>query len=1837
MAFTVQREQRNHDFAQAGRRARSMLEQDKKTIEAEEQRAKEYAQKPVTKPISEPVPQKKKENISFWEKLLSAFGDAGYSADTTTPLAMTNQAITDDYRKSNMQESKTAEAGGNIVKSAAKSAESAYENAAGTFLNKRSGTQIMGVTVADNAVSQEDKDKADAARKRNQESIYAKADKAAAAAAEASEKAKDNLGGSKAAGAFVDIASGGLQLGADMALNALLPGAGLANMGLRSYGSGSREARLDGASEGEQVAYGAAAAAVDVLTEKIFDVGKLFGGGAADDVAEKLIGKLAKTDAGRSVLRALTNAVGEGAEEAVADILNPAIRTIYDKGAAVKSSYTTAEGAKEMLAQSAYDAMIGAALSTFGTAAGIVKGIDAQKNAALRAGEPAANVNAEASAKPADAETIAAEAQADAAPVETAQDAPAAQEENAAPADIRETGLETRIAGIKGNDTASVGNASTAMENTLWMRRGTQSEPGWGETYGTAQEAFNEAMKRIDSGLFSAMEKAVNEAERGINAKENLRLISTMISAAEFVRHYDVSPAAAATVIINSYHNDALDSIRDRRGDLTDYALEQMRSIDNAVESYGSNPVSENDLSVAQNAEYPGNAEDATGMREPAQNPTQERATEAGQSTERDANRQPQEYTPEDHIDNRSDEYIAKRSTKSFQYNHPELHEHFERVAEDLAPMIYGSMRSDRYKRGKGTITNNSRVVQDVIDKTGLSRPEILRALDAIIKDNGAENYADAKRVEKALDSLLVDGYTKPNGEYVAPDAAYMEAKSQISGGTDPYSWEYYRDNDLSLLLGEITEEESYNDWRAERDAREAAKAAQEQSQNSDNFADVQQRETETDAGQRGTLPEGQGAKSAEFGYDEAKTQARSLKNLFEKGDREKLGLTEQDLSHKVEHDAEAEAKAQERFESDYEGEKADLFGEKRDWDKTDTLLADKIMGAELDKAHKSGSMDDYAEVARLVKRWYAQGTDVGQVMQMRQVLSKSPKLMEAEAIELLMDEKRTRKMSDEQRKKILDSVSQNAERLLSIEKGDVDGVVDLIKDMSMERRTNSLWSNKMGRTMEKALEQAKKLPDGESFLRDIAASQVRGIAYDYAKPSVLEQIKTYRYLSMLSKPATPARNLIGNMVYDPVEAVSNNIGVGLDMLLSKCTGTRSVAVDMSYLSKAKRKGMGEARLKSYIEMGLDASVSNARGKYGTGGSRSYKMTGNFLERFLSTWEKYSNYAMVTTDQMQKGGIQAEAQRGIDELEAKGKVAKGALDGRAEETARERTFQNDSKLAQATGVVRRGLNVFSIKDKRGGRFGVGDLILPFTNVPGNIASAAIQYSPAGFINAGAEVVKVLHKAKAGTLTAAEQAKAVTDFGRAFNGTMGIALFAVLAGAGVMNVAGDDDKDKEALEKSEGVSGTQLNLSALNRWIAGESTEWRDGDDLVSIGFLDPINAQMTYGALLADCYEEDGKITFGDVTRENLSSIYQSVMDLPAMSQFQEIENSLKYSKADNDGGKLADATLRYGASQVTSFIPNVVSGVAQGIDGTVRDTYNGDTVWENSLNAMKSKIPWLRETLPAALDNWGQEKKYTGTAAENFLNATLNPGSVTKYRTSAVNQELYRLDSLNIDVKYPEKKTPSDVSRNGKKVTLNQDEKRQYQMAYGQTAYDNIQKVIQSSVYKQSSDAEKAAAIQNLLKVATAAGKKKAKLDGSDTPSWTTKSSGSVADNAVYRAKLGTAKDTLPADARDRNGDVMQAIIKTVVGKRGGSDQLALNVMAQEIESGTLAKVETAYNGGYELKQIVDFYQAMYAKKPGTSQKKYKKPDLYVWAMQNGYTAKQFNQLWNLFGKTKK
>lgn len=974
---------------------------------------------------------------------------------------------------------------------------------------------------------------------------------------------------------------------------------------------------------------------------------------------------------------------------------------------------------------------------------------------------------------------------------------------------------------------------------------------------------------------------------------------------------------------------------------------------------------------------------------------------------------------------------------------------------------------------------------------------------------------------------------------------------------------------------------------------------------------------------ERGDFPQGVGAASAQFGYTEAQTQTHSSDPLLNEQERAMDGLRPEDRTHKVNRDEEVDARAQERYDFDYEGEKADLFRSGATWGDQETALAHRILETEVDRARQSG---DYAEVVRLMKEWDAHGTEAGQAMRQRARFSNTPEMIVAEAAVTLDDISHTRRMTPEQRQAVLDSISDAAETLDGIQQGDMAGVIEMIQQLSAARHTTGLFARKTSRQMAAALDYMTRQEGGETFLRDVAASQIRGIAQDCRKLSVLESVKSFRYMNMLSKASTVLRNLVGNNVFDPVESVSQNIAVPLDILLSKFTGTRSVAVDRSWISKEKRHGSMESMMKSFVEVGLDADVSNAHGKYETGAGRNFRMSGNFVERLLSTFEKYQSYALTTTDQMQKGGIQAETQRGIDALERAGKMEHGALDGRAEEVAKQRTFQNDGATSRALTGARRAANSFALHDMQGGSFGLGDLMIPFANVPANIAAQAANYTPAGMINGARQTVQVLMKAKNGTLTAAEQAQAVTNIGRGMNGTAGIALFTWMALKGLMNVAGDDDKDKESLERSEGLNGTQLNLSAALRGLSGGSTKWQDGDDLMSIGFLDPINAQMTFGSMLADAYTEDGTITPQDVALSNVSSVFQSVMELPALQQIQELSNGYKYSDADTTGGKVVDAGRSYLGSQATSFlVPNLISGIAQGTDGTVRDTYSGSS---RMVDSLKSKVPGLRQTLPAALDNWGNEKQYTGSPLQDFLNANLLPGSITKYDTNPVNQELARLYDK-VDVDYPGRRAPKTANRDEKKVELTAGEQRTYQKTYGQTAYKNARDLLLSQVYKQSSDAEKAEALSNIFEYSSGMAKSKVRIDGGGAPAWATKSEGSIADNAVYRALLGTAKQSIPKENREKNGYVMEAIL----GKVHGSDEKQMNVMAQKLEESTLDKVREAYDYGYSLDAIVDFYKAKNEKsEDGKSVYKKKDGSMWAWARENGYSSGDFAYLWKLF-----
>lgn len=243
----------------------------------------------------------------------------------------------------------------------------------------------LGIDPDDSYVLRSDKDAYERA-KHNAKVTYDYADELKSESNDHIEYSKKGLGGF--GGALVDIGAAGTQWGIDAAAGAISGGGSLIPMMVRSFGSASQEARLSGASLGEQGLYGTASAAVAGLTEKISSASKLFkklyGSGITDNFVNKIIGKAVGKFASSSVgkkflessLRIGASAFGEGLEEIVEYAVNPILKLIYqsdsEKSAMenLKKTYGENFDFSDML----YDGMIGAALGLVGGIPGSISG-----------------------------------------------------------------------------------------------------------------------------------------------------------------------------------------------------------------------------------------------------------------------------------------------------------------------------------------------------------------------------------------------------------------------------------------------------------------------------------------------------------------------------------------------------------------------------------------------------------------------------------------------------------------------------------------------------------------------------------------------------------------------------------------------------------------------------------------------------------------------------------------------------------------------------------------------------------------------------------------------------------------------------------------------------------------------------------------------------------------------------------------------------------------------------------------------------------------------------------------------------------------------------------------------------------------------------------------------------------------------------------------------------------------------------------------------------------------------------------------------------------------------
>lgn len=752
-------------------------------------------------------------------------------------------------------------------------------------------------------------------------------------------------------------------------------------------------------------------------------------------------------------------------------------------------------------------------------------------------------------------------------------------------------------------------------------------------------------------------------------------------------------------------------------------------------------------------------------------------------------------------------------------------------------------------------------------------------------------------------------------------------------------------------------------------------------------------------------------------------------------------------------------------------------------WTSVQQDMSTMIFDALAKDAAETGNWDAY-EAWRIIDQEH--GTEIARTLQARGKRTRGIATTLNETAEYIQ----SLNLSKEARDAVMNKVLPYAEKLEGISETDIDGLKQFITDIAKQRKTGTIIPGMLAKLM--------KNQDAD-FLSRLAKASVKSFAADHVPVDIGGKIKSYQTIAQLLKVTTAMRNLGGNETFGFMDAlVGNTIGQAIDMAVKGKTGARSVAGDLRWLSSTQRKAMVDALEKSVLEIALDVDMGSVGTKYDPQ-RRAFSMSGNSAERFMSRLSQLLSYSLTSSDRFFRGGIEAGTVEGLNRLNAGNEAALAQSEDVAKALADYRLFQNDSKVAQGSKQVHDMLNnLLGVggqtardnpnipKGQRRGGWGLGDLIMPYATVPANLAVKAFEYSPAGIVKGGVELAQVMKDAKNGKLDLKAQNKAVMDIARGTTGVPLAILFASLIKAGIVKRS-DDDKDYDVTKarQTEGRRETQWNLDATLRWLSGGGRDWQEGDDLISLNWMEPINAFMDIGALFADVMD-DGDADIADYAGKYVGGALQAFLEMPMVEGLQNAVQAVQRVDSDNwmeKAGKFAESTA---TSAVTGMMPGGISQLARALDPVTRDT-SADTATQRIANAMMNAVPGLRKQLPEKLDSFAKPVKNENPLL-NALNNLALPGVISEYAPDDVVQALddvyAQTGKSNF---YPDYKAPASFSYGKQDYALTTDEKRAWQESFGERYAELVRATIDSPQYD-SMDAETKAKVFGEIRSAAAA-----------------------------------------------------------------------------------------------------------------------------------------------------
>ena len=732
-------------------------------------------------------------------------------------------------------------------------------------------------------------------------------------------------------------------------------------------------------------------------------------------------------------------------------------------------------------------------------------------------------------------------------------------------------------------------------------------------------------------------------------------------------------------------------------------------------------------------------------------------------------------------------------------------------------------------------------------------------------------------------------------------------------------------------------------------------------------------------------------------------------------------------------------------------------------------------------------------------------------------------------------------------------------------------------------------------------MEKVVRMEDGRD--KQILLAEISKRVSDKLPPVRGASIKAYMRISMLFNPKTQVRNIAGNMLIAPVNAIADTFATAVDKAVAKKTGIRTKGLtDVKSVVEGTVTGIYKSI--DDFKRGIDTRNINAdRFEIGNGTRGANFSNKTQLGKAMNSLDRTLSFMLDLGD---RPFYESAFLNSINNQMKLNKVSSPTpnMIEIATTEALQRTWQDNNAYTTAVLKIRDILNGKVTKNSKGFRYGIGDLLIPFAKTPANLTKAIVDYSPVGAIKTLASDSRNLINAisRNDKDVVKYQHKFVDNLGKGMAGSLLYIIGYALAKAGIST--GENDEDKDVANFMKNTLGIQPYSIKL-------------GNTSFTYDWAQPIATPMAIMSNYQKYSKNNPDATA--LTKALKASIIGSeqLLEQSFLTSINNVLNGNNDSMLEN----LIDEILALPSRAVATLLKQI----ADMVDSTQRTTFDKTNKLATARNKVISKLPVASMMLAPSVDTMGREiKKYGGD--NNVFNVFFNPANTNKGKLTESSEEIYNVYKETGDKTIFPIQAPYSVKMNGENTALDPYKRAIYQEITGKYTDSSIKSLLKNSNYKNLGNEDKVKVLKSVVEDSNLNAKKEVleyKTED-ETQKEKAKETGiSLSNMYIYSEIISKMNGKKDVDGNTIRGSKQASMAEYIMAMKNTEEQK--NKMLAETTTGE-NKVTVSDLNSVGLENYTQFLSISNQKSKET----------YKQLVSTGMNSNELNKYWNNIGDIK-